>query len=307
MLDNLPKDRIVTSHELAKELNEISAEVFSAKTGFPTLDRILEGVEAGELIIVTGPTGEGKTSALMSITKNMIDANVNSVWFTLEVTPRQFLNKLVKSSNSNLPLFYIPHAGFDDVDLFFVKQFEIEHRRRFEMIDWIEIKIKEAIERARNDGNELRAVFIDHIHQIFSISKVERNISLELGDMVAKIKQLAIKHNLVIFLIAHTKDDPQGTMREPRKEDIRDSGLISRLADTIIGVWRVTNDADDTNNRRKEIGENDNKAKIRVFKNRRTGKLGWFFAYHCKHYLSEKDIQADNDLDSFVSEAVEQF
>lgn len=284
------RDRIVSSHELAEELKQTDESIFQIPTGVKSLDRILgDGVEAGELIIVTGPTGEGKTTLLMSITKNMADAAINSVWFTLEVTPRQFLQKLIKASGTEdpkLPLFYLPHAGVEDAEDAYVRDWEQKHRRRYEMIDWIEDRIIEAKVKVEAQERALKAVFIDHIHMIFSLAR-SQNVSLEIGDMVARIKDIALMHNLAVFLIAHTKDPAEGSSREPRKEDIRDSGLISRLADTIIGVWRIKNSNDGTKKGREEINEDDNKAKVRVFKNRRTGIQGFFTMYHKNHYLTE--------------------
>lgn len=284
------RDRIVSSHELAEELKKTDDSVFKIQTGIASLDRILDSVEAGELIVVTGPTGEGKTTLLMTITQNMAKAAINSVWFTLEVTPRQFLQKLLKSikgENPEPPLFYLPRAGFEDIDEEYLKTWEKKHRRHFEMIDWMEEKIIEAKVKVEAEGKAaLRAVFIDHIHMIFSLSRVSNNVSLEIGDMVAKIKDIAITHNLVIFLVAHTKD-PETPSSEPRKEDIRDSGLISRFADSIIGVWRISNSNDGTNKRRNEINEEDNKSKVRVFKNRRNGTQAFFCMYHVNHYLTE--------------------
>ena len=284
------RDRIVSSHDLAEELAKTEESVFKILTGVKSLDRILGGgVEAGELIVVTGPTGEGKTTLLMSITKNMAEAKVDSVWFTLEVTPRQFMQKLIKAvggEQPRVPLFYLPHAGLEDAEEAYVREWETKHRRRYEMVDWIEDKIIEAKVKVEKDGQLLKIVYIDHIHQIFPMAKMQ-NVSLEIGDLVARIKNIAITHNLAVFLIAHTKDDPQGTAREPRKEDIRDSGLITRLADTIIGVWRIKNSNDGTKPRREEIEEEDNKAKVRVFKNRRNGTLGFFTMYHKDHYMTE--------------------
>lgn len=259
------EDRIVSSRELAEELKHTDESVFVTKTGVPTFDRLFDGgVEAGELIVVTGPTGEGKTTFLMSITRNMAEAGVGSVWFTLEVTPRQFIKKI--SSSGEPPLFYLPHENTDN------------------QIKWLEERIVEAKVK-----HNVRVVFIDHLHQIFSMAKMDRsnNISLEIGDLTAKIKDLALVHNVVVFLIAHTKDDPSGSSREPRKEDIRDSGLISRLADSIVGIWRVPNSDEITAVRRKPIDEDDVKAKVRVFKNRRNGKLGSWFMVHENHYLTD--------------------
>ena len=267
-------DRIVSSHELAGELKKTSDSDFIIATGIDTFDRLHEGgVEAGELIVVTGPTGEGKTTFLMSVTINMIKEKVQSVWFTLEVTPRQFLKK-IKKEGEELPLFYLPRENIDG------------------QLQWIEDRIIEAKVK-----HNIRVVFIDHLHQIFSMARVTGNVnlSIEIGDMVAKIKSIALQHNIVIFLVAHSKDDPSGSLREPKKEDIRDSGLISRLADSIVGIWRVPNDAEITNTRRKALVETDIKSKIRVFKNRRTGLVGAWFMEHDKHYLKEGTFEGLED------------
>jgi len=270
-------DRVVSSHWLSEELKKTEESVFILPTGVDTVDRLHDGgFEAGELVIVTGPTGEGKSSILMSITKNMAEKGIPTVWFTLEVTPRQFLKKISASGKNEVPLFYLPNENTDN------------------QIDWLEERIIEA--KVKHDA---KVVFIDHIHQIMSLAKMNNsntNVSWEIGDLVGKIKNLALIHNLIIFLIAHSKDDPMGSQREPRKEDIRDSGLISRLADSIMGVWRVPNDEKIDATRRKPLGEGDTKSKVRVFKNRRTGKLGAFFMTHENHYLTENNIlQKDFD------------
>jgi replicative DNA helicase len=259
------EDRMLPVKELAEHLGK-QTDSFKFMTGIPSLDRICDGVEAGELIIVTGPTGEGKTTLLMSITQNIAEANIESAWFTLEVTPRQFINKLQQKSPT-LPHFYLPRQNADNT------------------LDWVEERIIEAKVKYN-----IKAVFIDHIHQLFSLEKMKGNVSLELGDMLAKIKDIAITHNLTIFLIAHSKDNTLNMRAEPRKEDIRDSGLISRLADTIIGVWRTTNeDNGQLYERPKQLSENDNRSKVRILKNRRTGICGGFVMIHANHYLKEFD------------------
>jgi len=265
-------DRMISSSELLTHLAKSSESEFRFTTGIPSIDRICDGVEAGELILVTGPTGEGKTTLLMTITQNIAQAGIKSAWFTLEVTPRQFLTKLQKK-NPVLPEFYLPLQNVDN------------------QIEWIDKRIKEAKLKYG-----IQAVFIDHIHQIFSLQRVSNNVSLEIGDMVAKIKDIAIKNNLVIFLIAHCKDTPMEPTREPRKEDIRDSGLIVRLADTVIAIWRTSNEDDGSMTKRpKIIGESDNRSKVRILKNRRNGIYGGFVMEHQHHYLKE--------LDGFIASA----
>lgn len=258
------EDRIVTSTELAQQLDIDTPATH--RTGIDTVDRILGGVEPGEMVIVSGPTGEGKTTLLMSMTANMSKAKVDSVWFTLEVTPKSFIQKIRKACQGFIPLFYMPNRNTEN------------------HLEWLEHRIVEA--KVKHD---VKVVFIDHIHQIFSLQRVKSaSISLEIGDMVGKIKQMAIDYNVVVFLIAHTKDNSERPDAEPRKEDIRDSGLISRLADSIIMVWRVKNeDGVDVKRRPRDLEETDTKAKVRIVKNRREGKLGAFLMDHRDGMLTE--------------------
>lgn len=260
-------DRIVTSVELAEQMaNDPSVTL---NTGVGSIDRILGGVEAGEMVIVSGPTGEGKTTLLMSITRNMALKNIPSVWFTLEVTPKAFIQKIKKACGDMIPLFYMPNRNTDN------------------QLEWLEQRIIEA--KVKHD---VKVVFVDHLHQIFSLHRVKSSsLSLEIGDMAGKIKQMAIDHHLVIFLIAHTRDNSEKPNAEPRKEEIRDSGLISRLADAIVLVWRVKNEDElDSKRRPANIEEADIKAKIRIVKNRREGRLGTFFMQHEAGLLNEVEL-----------------
>lgn len=267
LVDYKGNDRMVSSHELSEALKGTDEDVFIIPTGLRTLDRLLEGgVEAGELFIISGPTDEGKSTMAMTITRHMADHGTKTAWFTLEITPRQFIKKI--GSRGNLPLFYLPNEAYEAGE---------------DTLNWIQERI---IESRAKYGTQV--VFIDHLHQIFSLAKTQKsgNISWEMGDLVGRLKNMAIQLNIVIMLIAHTKDDPEGSSREPRKEDLRDSGLISRLADEILLVWRVPNSETELKStRRKPTGENDNKAKVRLVKNRRVGKYGAWFMVHENYEL----------------------
>lgn len=247
------EDRMVSSVEIAEQLKLTEDNVSIYKTFIPTLDQLLEGgIEGGELAIVTGGTSAGKTTLLMSMTQDMAQ-DFNTAWFTMEVTPRQFMKKL----GENPPLFYTPNENKNG------------------SVEWLLERMIEAIVKY-----DTKVFFIDHLHFFFSLSRFSgKSLSLELGDVVTKIKQLAVDYNVAVFLIAHGTDDKTSN-REPRMTDVRDSGMVIRLADIVIGVWRVPNKSNWETKHLEEYGTDDVKSKVKLWKNRRVGKVGKFFAYY---------------------------
>jgi len=247
------QDRIISSVELAEQLKATEDVVRIYPTFISTFDRLLEGgIEGGELAIVTGPTSAGKTTLLMSMTQDMAK-KFNTAWFTMEVTPRQFMRKL----GDNPPLFYTPNENQNGD------------------VEWLIERIIEAIVK-----HDVKVIFIDHLHFFFSLNRFQgKSLSLELGDVVTKIKQLAVEYNIAIFLIAHGTDD-KTSKREPRMTDVRDSGMVIRLADIVIGTCRVVNSARLDEQFVDEAGEHDIKSKVYLWKNRRVGKRGKFFMYY---------------------------
>src|SRR3990167_2250336 len=203
------EDKVISSSEMKQILEDNPVNVVSFKSGFGQIDALTEGFEGGELTIVTGATKMGKTTFCQTITKNIADDGVRSLWFSYEMPVRQFLAKF----GDNLPIFYLPQ--------------ELKGR----IIPWVESRIWEA--KLKYD---IKAVFIDHLHFLVDLAKL-RNPSLEIGAIVRGIKRIAMAHNIVIFLIAHltkVKFD-----QEPTIDTVRDSSFIIQDSDSVLMIYRL--------------------------------------------------------------------
>lgn len=262
-------DKMISSHEMQKIIeSQPVPEII--KTGIPTLDKVLNGVEGGELVVVSGNTGSGKTTLLITITKHMVDNGIKSSWFTLENSPRNFIKAIAK--NGEIPLFYLPTKNTEN------------------NISWLMERIVEGCVKY-----DTKVVFIDHLHQIFSMEKMKGNLSLEIADVVAQIKQLAVEYGLVIFLVAHSADNKLSINSEPTIRDIRDSGMISRLADSVLGIWRIPQEEtlEDLKKAKPVLfGETDEVFynKLRIWKSRREGNYGTAYLKHINHSFVELDL-----------------
>lgn len=234
------KDRVVSARELKKEFlaNPLKLTQFYSK--FQTLNTLTDGFATGELVVVSAATKQGKTIFCQSLTRDYYRYKHKMLWFTFEVPLRPFFQKF-----DVMPEFYVPAENVES------------------NIDWVEKRIIEA--KCKYDVN---IVFIDHLHYLVPLSQ-KVNFSLMIGSAMRQLKQLCLKYNILIILVAHT--GKAAFNRKPMIGDLRDSSFVAQEADYVIMMYReVKQDSDDDN------PVYLNTSQIGVVANRRTGDLGWF-------------------------------
>lgn len=207
--DYTGEDEIITSYELKNILSK-EKEDCPFISGLSRLDRYIDGFIGGELVTISGPTGAGKTLLAQTLTVNFQQQNIASCWFSYEITLRQFINRFPLP----LPAFVLPKI---------LKPYSFQ---------WIEERIIEAVVKYGT-----KAIFIDHLHYLFDMINTQ-NVSLQVGSLIRKLKQLALKLNITIFLLCHMTKTKQND--EFTGNDIRDSSLVTQESDTVLIIWRKT-------------------------------------------------------------------
>jgi replicative DNA helicase len=125
---------------------------------------------------------------------------------------------------------------------------------------WIESRVVEGIAKFG-----IKAVFIDHLHYLFDLSKI-KSPSLELGAVVRSLKLLANRRGVMVFLVAHI--GKKDSKEQVTIDHIRDSSFVSQEADYVLMLQRkATVDFDGNRNY-------ENETALKVEKNRRNGRLG---------------------------------
>jgi len=203
------EDRIISSFEADLRFRKSSDPVFKVKSGFPTLDRLLDGgFEGGELYAVSGPTKHGKTLFCQSLTMNMDRQQAPALWFSFEVQARQFLDRF-----PNLPLIYMPQ------------------KLKVHALPWLEDRIYEAFLKYHT-----RVFFVDHLHYLIDIARL-KNPSLEIGGVIRTLKRICVEGGFVGFILAHTIKGRGGP--DLSFEAIRDSSFVSQEADSVLMIRRT--------------------------------------------------------------------
>lgn len=208
-------DKIVSIAHIREELQKQKSP-FSFLSGFPTLDHYCEGFEAGEFIVISGISGQGKTTFARSLAWQFALQKVPTLFFSYEEMYRDFVRRIPEIVPAFLPL-------------------KLTDNR----IPWIEDRIWESKLKYHT-----RAVFIDHLHFLVDALKL-RNPSLEIGNVCRDLVRIAGRLNVTIFLIAHlTKVSFD---EEPDMDDLRDSSFVGQEAHKVLMVWRRRDKGEHTN------------------------------------------------------------
>lgn len=238
-------DRIISSHELRDEIKERPKSGFKLLTHLTALNDMFDGFREGNLVVVSGHSGDGKTMFCQNLTKNFALENIDTLWFTYEMTEDEFLERY----GDSVPIFYLPR----------------EHRNS---ATWFRIKIREAVLKHPNT----KVVFIDHLHFLIGMKDLTNNISnlsTYLGMLTQELKLIAIEYKIIFFLIVHPKKaDNTQTLS---LEDVgRDSSFIIQNADAVLTIWRERKRESRTG-----LVTESGTTFLSILKNRRKGKVGY--------------------------------
>lgn len=232
-------------YELAKNTSSKGDRISS---GFQLFDESLDGgFKDGDVVVVTGISGQGKTSFCQTLTYELCKRTVPCLFFSYE-TSIEYLDK--KFQSMGMSEHYYAYAPTKN-----------ESGR----IDWIKEKIKEG-----KIKYGVKAVFIDHIGFLTATNlKSSDNYAMQLTGITRELKTLAIEENIIIFLVTHITKIPDN--KEPDMQDIAYSSGIYQEADYVFIVWRLKNEV--KSKLTESVGEiYSDESKIKIVKSRSTGK-----------------------------------
>ena len=243
-------DRIVNSYQAVEFYKSIKGELSLFKTGMDQIDEITGGFEPGELVVITGMTGNGKTLFARTLTSNLYKQDTECLWFSYEESILSIAKKF-----TTLPVFYLPRILTSS------------------NLDWILEKIIESSIKFNT-----KAVFFDHLHYLIPLQQIQ-NTSILIGNLMRELKKICVENDIVIFLICHTQKIKQD--ETPDLSHLRDSSFVAQEADIVFYVRRVSEITAG------EI-EYKNESTIRILKNRKTGNLGKVRMTFINNLLEEK-------------------
>ena len=198
-------------------------------TGFSDLDRLLNGLHAGQLIIVAGRPGLGKSTVSMDFARHAaIRANCASAIFSLEMSKIEMVMRLL-SAEARVPLHVLRSGQLTDDDWSKLarRMGEISEAPIF-VDDTPNMNLMEIRAKARRlkQRHNLKLLVIDYL-QLMSSPKKTESRQQEVSELSRGLKLLAKEIECPVIAVSQLNRGPeQRTDKRPQLSDLRESGCM---------------------------------------------------------------------------------
>ncbi|MEU8883868.1 replicative DNA helicase [Streptomyces hydrogenans] len=222
-------------------------------TGFTDLDALTQGWQPGQVIIVAGRPGHGKSTVAMdfaractmprdSAKQPIKDAGRPAAFITLEMSVDE-LNMRALSAEALVGLHHLRSGHLDDEAW---KKLAPAAKRYGEAPLYVNEaarslpEIQAKCRRLKHRVPNLALIVIDYVQLITSGTKRRHDVrEQEVSDISRSIKLLAKELHLPIVLLAQLNRGPEmRTDKIPAVSDLRESGSLEQDADIVILLHR---------------------------------------------------------------------
>ena len=230
-----------TYYDRIDDLSKRPEDFHGVPTGFYDLDKMLNGLQPSDLLIVAGRPGQGKTGFLLSIAKNAgLTHKKHVAIFSLEMSNDQVVQRLIaqetgidsqrlrtgKLLENEWPLFTHAIEVFSDTHIYLddtpaITPLQLRTKcRRLHMEFGIDLIIVDYLQLMGGDTrNDNRVQEVSHISRSLKV------LARELNAPVLTAAQLS-------------RAVEQRTDKRPVLSDLRESGSLEQDADIVMFIYR---------------------------------------------------------------------
>ena len=221
--------------------------------GLDDIDAALGGAHAGDMIVLAGRPGMGKSAVGCGIARSVALTGGGVLYVSCEMTMEQLGRRLISDQTKDLG-FVVPYqllrAGRIDA-----AQYEVCQRAQAQIADipliiddrrkpplpQIIASAKRAARRFEAEGQELKLIVVDHMRLVAAPREYKGNRVSEVTEVSGELKALARDLGVPIITCSQLNRDLEGRDvkdKRPTLRDLRESGAIEQDADIVMLLYR---------------------------------------------------------------------
>lgn len=220
-------------------------------TGLSDLNKEVGGFARGELTILAGRPGMGKTTLALSMLRQAARKGVTSTFFSMEMPSTAVAARLLSDAlfNQQMPVPYkdiirgeLPSWGLDRIrsvqETLLDLPMLVDDQSGLTVSE-IGVRARRHQDQLETQGKTLDVVCVDHLGFIKATSAYKGQRHLELGEITKGLKTLAKSLDVALVALCQlNRENEKRENRRPELSDLRNSGEIEEDADTVLGAYR---------------------------------------------------------------------
>lgn len=276
-----------------KKLSEVKAvnleELEHIRTGIYDVDKHIGGIYMGQVMVITGKRGEGKSTLASQIVSNALDqtdpeGQPYSVfiysgelpdyhfkrWIDLQIAGKQNITERVNEYGNTV--YDLPQGVTDRINAWYDDRAYIFDNTA--VTSELTLSGSKVI-GSSSGGNKIsllgtieqsicryntKLILIDNLMTALDVD-LNQELYRAQSDFVNAVKLLAVKYNVAVILIAHPRKTSENT--ELNADSVSGSADITNRVDIVLTYSKNTDAGD----------KNDFQSKISIVKNRLTGDM----------------------------------
>ncbi len=213
-------------------------------SGFAALDRVTNGWQKSNLIIIAARPGMGKTAFVLSMARNMVvERKIPVAFFSLEMSANDLMMRLV-SAETAINQSQLKRAALtDDEWNRLLNCMPILEDAPLIIDDTAGLNIFDLKAKCRRlkEQHGVQCIIIDYLQLMNGNKDTKGNREQEIANISRSLKTLAKELDIPIIALSQLSravETRSTTTKRPQLSDLRESGAIEQDADMVLFIYR---------------------------------------------------------------------
>jgi replicative DNA helicase len=220
--------------------------------GYPALDDLCSGFKPGDMIVLAGRPGTGKTSFALNMAAEIARKDFNVLFFSLEMPSSQLVSRII-STECSIPAKHLMSGKFEpdeikrlwaNIDGVSRLSIFIDDTSKLTVSDLrsrakkLNSELNRSISPTPGKKNKLDCIFIDYLQLMHSNVYREDRVR-QVEDISRNVKLFAKDMGIPIIALAQLNRKVEDrSSKVPMLSDLKDSGAIEQDADMVMFIHR---------------------------------------------------------------------
>ena len=210
------------------------------KTGYDNIDRWSGGLTRGEITIIGGRPGHGKTTVMVNLLSKALEQGQRAMFFSRELPNSELMKKIICLESGKLSYGMVRKNIFNEEDIKNVNDTIESIRDKYSKENFLMFDNLKNFSASSAEAKRFKPdiIFDDYI-QLVSCEGYRSERRLQIEKLVNDYKWLAKENDCVVVLASQLnrfieRNNIRGKALMPQLSDLAESGAIEQVAENVF-------------------------------------------------------------------------